>query len=103
MSYSLKWLFGLILIAALALGWWRSIVDAYAHGVNDTLANEVGNRLRALEERNHNLVNWMNFNTQDHEERIRMLEGRDAINGQIINGLIQDHEKRISEIEGTNR
>ena len=87
MTYSLKWLFGLILVAALALGWWRSLVDSYDRG-----AEAERQQIRDV------LVRLINEG-ELQERQIASFE----LHWQINTGLIQDHETRLRTIEGTNR
>lgn len=83
MTYSLKWLFGLILVAALALGWWRSLVDSYDRG-----AEAERQQIRDV------LIRLINVG-ELHERQIETA----TVRWQIDCGLIQDHERRLRTLE----
>lgn len=98
MNYSLKWLFGLMLAVAIALGLWRLLQDSYDAGAKAERMQIVDEVVRQRE-RFDNFVKWENWNNQDHEERIRDLESQWPVTLQH-EGIIINHEKRIAEQEG---
>lgn len=96
MTYSIKWLFGLVLVAALVAsnGELRYRIGYLKQQVRDL---EIRSRWEIASR--HDLHLDYNRRTLELERTVELLEASDQVFAQIIAGPTRDHERRSSKLE----